>query len=124
MPRLCPRIRFHKDGTASLHGIQRTDLISIMTAARLHYYDDADKREKTGKTLDLDSTIWYKRMETILDLAKDLADWPRLKEFNYAMRPLHSLTPWQIKERTAKAKSQAKFRKTLDKMFADMRNKG
>lgn len=119
--RLCPRIRYHKDGTASLHGIPASDLKSILVAASLHRYDEDAKAK--DKPRDLDSAIWCKRQRIILDLTDKLDDAERIARYTYTMRPLHTLNKWQIRQRITDAKSQAAFRKRMDEILSGIRTK-
>ena len=53
-----PRVRIHKNGTATLSGIDYGDLRSILTAAHLHRYKNP--------SLSSSETAWHERQHAII----------------------------------------------------------
>lgn len=83
------RFRIHKNGSATLAGVDYQDLRSVLDGAAIHYYDDL-RTERHPESID-----FIKHQIKVLQLAKDAVDQAIAATFP----PKPALTPAQRRKK-------------------------
>ena len=111
-----PRIKIHPDGRATLAGLDYRDLRSILTAASLWRYREAEEREHNGKKgcNCLERLDWSKSMQLLISMASASMDMA----IRGAFQP-HEGSPSK-EQRLATVREARRFRLVMAKIFADM----
>lgn len=115
MGRLAPRMKVHADGTATVSGIPYREFLGLMTEASLALHDLEDRYAKNGKTMDLDSAMWVRRLRAIIRAF----DNPPYR-CPYADIPVAQLKPHELRVRIDDARRERYSRKQFDRIMAEI----